>query len=780
VVPETVVERIATVDGVSQATGEISGYAQLVGSDGAALGGGDLYNAPEGRSLDWSAEGAIVAGRLPAGGDEVVVDRFNAEREQFTVGDEVEVVTGTGRAESFAVVGIIDLPDRRGAPTVGFDLPTAQTVLGRGPAEFDLVNVGVVDGANSETVGDHVSEAAGRGYEVVTSNELAGERGSDSRGELGYLTGLLLFIGFLALIIGGLIIRNTFTILVAQRTRELALLRCIGASPSQVRRAVLIEAGIVGIVGSAIGILVGIGLSRVLGAAIDSWGALSDLPAPTMRVTAWIVAVAIGVGLAATLLSALAPARRATRVAPVAALRDDPTGPDEKASRRRRAVGAAVVVLAVGSVVIGVANGSGTQVAVGALLSLVALEAVGSALTRPLARLIGVPLTAAFGVSGTLARQNARRNPRRTAATATALTIGVALSAFLAVWAESQKVTDHRTFDEAFTADYRINVPATRFAGPISPELVERLEALPELDAVTAFHSPRGASAADPRPLAALLGNDVTAGDLAALGPGTVAISADVASRRDLEIGSVVMLELSAAAGSQPLTVVALFDSYMLDEGLVQYAGAASHSLNVSYLLSPVEFERLGGADTIGWIYGRTADGVTLADADAAIEEVIAESPQVELQDRHELRSQGDEGVDSGLRLFYGLLGLLIVISLFGIVNTLALSIIERVHEIGLLRAIGLDRTEVRSMVRAEAVLIAVFGTIVGLVLGIVFVWAMFATATPGSDLDLDLAIPVWQLAVVAAFAVVASVVAAILPSIQATRVDALRAISTL
>jgi putative ABC transport system permease protein len=156
VVPETVVERIATVDGVSQATGEISGYAQLVGSDGAALGGGDLYNAPEGRSLDWSAEGAIVAGRLPAGGDEVVVDRFNAEREQFTVGDEVEVVTGTGRAESFAVVGIIDLPDRRGAPTVGFDLPTAQTVLGRGPAEFDLVNVGVVDGANSETVGDHV------------------------------------------------------------------------------------------------------------------------------------------------------------------------------------------------------------------------------------------------------------------------------------------------------------------------------------------------------------------------------------------------------------------------------------------------------------------------------------------------------------------------------------------------------------------------------------------------------------------------------------------------
>jgi putative ABC transport system permease protein len=201
--------------------------------------------------------------------------------------------------------------------------------------------------------------------------------------------------------------------------------------------------------------------------------------------------------------------------------------------------------------------------------------------------------------------------------------------------------------------------------------------------------------------------------------------------------------------------------------------------MSIDFVLATEEFARLGGPETIGWIYGRVADDVGSDEADSAIETVLAEYPSTRLLDRDQLRTQGDRSIDAGLRIFYGVFAVIVVIALFGIVNTLTLSIIERVREIGLLRAVGLDPGDVRSMVRGESAIIAAFGTIVGVTLGIVFVWAMFSTASPGSDLDLDLAIPVVQLAAIGAFAVLAAVVAAIPPSIHASRVDVLEAITT-
>jgi putative ABC transport system permease protein len=779
VIPEEAVERIADVDGVRRATGAISGYAQLVGRDGEALGGSDLDNPPEGRSIDWSAQ--LVAGRLPNGPGEAVVDRVNAEREAFAVGDDVRIIDANGLLQTFTVAAIIDVPERRDEPTVGFDVATAQAVLSRSPGAFDTVNVEVADGTDPAGVADGVAAAAGGSYEVVTATELADQRVSGAREDLTYFTGLLLVSAGVALVVGGLIIRNTLSILVAQRTRELALLRCIGASPRQIRRSVLLEAAVVGAVGSAVGVVVGIGLSRAMRATFETFDVFEGLPRPTMQVTSWIVAVAVLGGLLATVCFGLAPALRATRVAPVAALRDVAADPEQPQSRRGRVRRVALVAVAVLALLAGAGSGSGALVAVAALLTLIALETVGAWLARPVARIVGVPLTALVGLPGRLARQNARRNPRRTAATAIALTIGVALSTFLAVWGESQKATDHSAFDAAFTADHRVDVPGTDFAGPISPDVADRLRALPELADVAAFHSPvnRSVTAADPPALTTLIGDDVTAGDLEELGTGTVAISSAEAARRDLSVGSTVEIELDDAAGPQQFRVAAVFDSYMLGDGLIEYDVTSSRSLSVDYILSPADFERFGGPATIGWIYGLAAADATLDEADAAIDGVLADYPSVQLHDRDQLRTQGDAGVDAGLRVFYGVFGLIIAIALFGIVNTLTLSIVERVHEVGLLRAIGLDPADVRSMVRAESIILAAFGVIIGVGLGIVFAWAMMSTATPGSDLDLDLIIPIWQLAIVTAVAVVAAVVAAIPPSIHASRVDVLRAITT-
>jgi putative ABC transport system permease protein len=777
-IPAAVVERLAAVDGVARATGAIAGYAQLLGGDGDALGGADLENPPEGRSLDWSAERQLVAGRLPAGPTQVAVDRINAETEGFAVGDDVTIVDGAGRTRAFTLTGILDLPDRRDEPVAGFDLATAQAVLGRPPGQFDIVHVDVVDGANPADVADRLATATDVSLDAATTESLADAELDTRRGELAYFSGLLLVAAGVALVVGGLIIRNTLAILIAQRNRELALLRCLGASPGQVRRSVLAEAAAMSAVASVIGVLGGIGVARAVRAAFESVDIFEGVPRTPMTVAPWIVAVGVIGGVLATMSFALGPARRASRVMPLAAMRAataDADPPSTPAARARRVV---LVAGALATLAAGVVTGSGILVAVSALLTLIALEAAGALLARPVARVVGVPLAAAAGLPARLARQNAMRNPRRTAATAIALSIGVGLTTFLAIWTESQKATDHRAFDDAFTADFRIDVPATDFTGPIAPHVADELVTRPELADVAAFRSPvdRSVTAAAPPALDALVGGDVVAGDIGQLGAGTVAVSADEAARVGAAVGSTVEVNVGDAAAR--LRVVAVFDSYLLSDGLIEYDVTSNRSSDLDYVLSPAELDRLGGPATIGWIYARTADGATTDEARDAIADALAGAPTVRVQDRDELRTQGDAGVDAGLVVFFGLFGLIVVIALFGLVNVLSLSIVERVREVGLLRAIGLDPADVRSMIRAESVILAAFGVIVGLGLGTVFVWAMLTTAAPGSDLDLDLTIPIGRLAVVAALAVGASLVAAVPPSIHASRVDVLRAVS--
>ena len=583
----------------------------------------------------------------------------------------------------------------------------------------------------------------------------------------------------IALVVGGLIIRNTFTILLAQRTRELALLRCLGASRTQVRRSVLAEALAVGLVASLAGVLLGAGLAVLLRNALESIGAFRNLPNPALHVAPWIVVVSCGVGVVVTVWSSLAPARRATRIAPVTALRDAVVLP--AVSRRRRLAGGAATVLAAATLAWAIAAESAGLVAVAAIMTLVALEVVGSVVANPMARAVGVPLTAVFGLPGKLARQNAMRNPRRTAASAMALTIGVALTAFLGIWADSQKTTDRQSFDASFDADFRLSVPGTGFSGAVSDELARRLEDVPELqrrDTVPCLqrrrrHGSRSGVARVPacrrrdrreplRPRPGDRRHQFRKGRPRRL-----------AGRRQRRCSADRVATPTTSPSSPSPTALCWTKSASSSGSAPARAAAPPRSV-----LHPTEFDRLGGPQHLGWIYGRVASGFTLDTAVAAIDRVVADYPSVELLDRDELRAQGDAGVDSGLRFFYGILCLLIVISLLGIVNTLALSIVERVREVGLLRAAGMERADVRSMIRVEAILIALIGVVVGLALGALFLWAMVSTAEPGSDLDLDISLPVTQLAALATFAVLAAVIAAIAPSFQASRIDVLRAIA--
>ena len=779
VVTDAVIERVRRLPGVLRADGVVVGYAQLIGEDGTPRPSPDLDQPPQGSSVGWAQEEALVAGRLPVADGEAVIDAVTATDETRTIGDTVQVVGADGAPVEFAVVGVLDIPQLRGAPRVGFDLATARIVLDRPAGEFDSLDIDAVADADPEALAGEVAAVVGPDAEVLTTADLAAEHAAEAGTDVGLFAGLLVAFGAVALVIGALIIRNTFTIVVGQRTRELALLRALGADRRQVRRSVLVEAALVGVAGSVLGIILGIVAARGLWIVMETFDAFGSLPAPSLAPAPWVVTVAGAVGLVVAVWSALAPARRASQVAPVAAMRAEAVEHDQ--GRARKGVLGTVLVLAAATmVVVGVTGSSGGLVAGGALLTLVGLQVLGPTVAGPAARFVGRPIAAGLGWTGRLARENAARSPRRTAATAMTLLIGVALTAFLGVWATSQKETAHVRFDEAFTADYRLDVPGTGFSGPIAPEVTTSLAALPQVGALSAFHSPTpdGVSASDPAGLPELLEDDVVAGDLSRLAEGMVAISAGLADERGWEIGDRVTLRVSDTPAQ--FTVAAVFDSAMLGpELLIEYAGNASRGDEITALLTPDDYVALGGDPNLGWIYALAAEGVDLDEATAAIEAAIADHPTVQLHDREELRVAGDARVDVGVRVFYGLIGLLVVISLFGIVNTLALSIAERVREIGLLRAIGMTRGGVRAMVSAEAVVIAALGASVGIVLGVVFCWAMFDTATPGSDLDLILTVPVLQLVAVAALSVVVGITAAVPPSIRAARVDISRALTT-
>ncbi|HEY2958817.1 MAG TPA: FtsX-like permease family protein [Actinomycetota bacterium] len=770
--PASAVDRLARLDGVGAAIGVVSGDAQLLGRDGHVVSGG---RAPLGRSIDASFTGDLRAGRVPAHAGEVVLDRATAQQQRFGIGDQVRVLV-SGEPRHATVVGILDareIPDA--VVLVGFDPTTARRLLAPGPGQVGYLEVRAA-GVGERELRDRVADALGPGYQAFTSGELAAERAHNASPSEGGNSQVFFVASVVALFVGMFLIRNTFTIVLASRTRELALLRCIGASRAQLRRSVLLQAAAVGALASLAGLLAGVALARGLGALLRSADeAVVDVIGPT-RVLPRTAVVALAVGVGTTVVSAWSPARRATRVPPVAALRGDVLALDRREGRARALAGAVLAAAGIGLVLAG-ALGDPVQSAylvAGVIGTALGVLVLGPVLARSLSRLLGVPVSRAAGVVGGLARGNAVRNPRRTSATVLPLVVGITLVTLLATLAAGTKASATAGLDRTLLADYRLAASGVGMHQPrISPRVAERLAGLPELAAVAAFRDANatvagqesGVTAIDPAQLGKVLSLEETSGALSDLTDGGIAVSHQAADGLNLAVGSPVTIR--TPRGRLDLTVRAIYDLSHLD-------AFARQQLPIGdFLVTTADYRRLAGEDGLTMVLAGRRDGVSPAAARAAIQRAIPDYPNVDIAGRTELWRRAAAAIDPALRLFYSLLGLAIVIALFGIVNTLALSVLERVRELGLLRAIGMDRRQVRAMIRWEAVLIAAIGAAIGLGLG------AFIGLAVSRDLDLPPTLPAGQLTLVAAAAITTGVLAAALPARRAAQIDVLGATST-
>ena len=773
-VPPDVVDRIADVDGVAAVEPSYSGFAQLVRPDGQPLGGQGPPTFGQDRPTLDALDDLEVTGRYPEAAGEVAIDAGAAEQLGAEVGDTVSVVVD-GPVEEAELVGIVDREAGFGGVTfVLLDDETAAQLYGQdGASEVSVLGE---EGVEADELRQRVAAALdGERYDAVTGSAAAQENQADLDTALGFFTtGLLVFAG-VSLLVGAIIIANTFTIIVAQRTRELALVRAIGAGRRQVLTSILLEALAVGLVGSAVGLVVGFALAAGLEALLSAVGA--ELPTQDLVLAPRTVVVSLVLGVVITVLSAVAPAVRATRVAPVEALRSVAAPPRPTASRLRLLLGVLLLVAGVATLAVGLFAGAGiVAVGGGALLVLLAVAFLGAVVAGPLARVLGAPVAALRGLPGTLARENASRNPRRTASTAAALMIGLGLVSFVLIFAASLRASVDQLLDEQFLADYQVS--SINFGS--YPTDVTR--AVADVDGVAAADgaalatvgvdgTARDALVFDPSALGTTIGMDASDGDYRELDAGSVLVADDVAQELSLGAGDQIEVAFSPDSGARSLRVAAVYDPDSLGFASAPFVlDRAAYEEEVGELPELATFVRLGERAGEG-VGERAGAGSVRGDLEAALEPY----PQVQLADIEDIRDQVSQGTTQLLSLVFGLLGLSIVIALLGITNTLALSVLERTRELGLLRAVGMDRSQTRVMVRWEAVIVAVLGALLGLAVGVLFGWlGVTALADEGFEV---FALPAGQLAIAVLAAGVAGVLAAILPARRASRIDVLRAL---
>ncbi|MBM7813658.1 putative ABC transport system permease protein [Saccharothrix algeriensis] len=702
----------------------------------------------------------LADGRFPRGAAEIAVDTRTAETAKLNVGKTVTLLGEGDRKHEYTLVGTYE----QGVGEVsvsGYDhvVLTPEALAAFDPSRLPYQVVGVAaEGFTQQQVADNVRKALGdTGYRVQTGEELTEEALRQISSQSAEFTTFLLAFAVIALVVAAMVIYNTFTILVAQRTRELALMRCVGASREQVFRGVLAEAFAMGFAASVIGLLGGLGVSALLQKLIGGIG-VGDAPPVRLPVTATTVLAAFGVGVVVTVLAAVLPARKATRVPPVAALRSQPDSSEEvsRTGRLRLVLAALLGLGGVGVVALGMRL-SGEELPVmvsggGTMLLLATAVVLGPLVVGPVNRVLGVVPRALFGVPAKLASANAGRNPKRTAATTAALMIGVTVVAMVTVVANSAKETANAQVDERLPADY--TVTSSVYGRPLPVELATRLAGVPEVaQAAPTTQLSDGAAlftGISRDAIGDLFRPKVRSGSLDDLREGTIALNAQYAEAKNLTVGSTTTI--TTDSGSEALEVVALITGQRLEDGVV--------TLETSARLDPDH----GGYDSI---MIKLRPGA--ADGRAAVERVTDTSPLAVIDSAAETKAQLNEQLDQVLAFVWALIGLAVVIALFGIANTLTLSVLERTRESALLRALGLTRGQLRLMLVVESVLMAVMGAAIGLVLGIGFGWVL-TTAMSSDSLGLAFAVPFGQIGTMLAAAVVAAVLAAALPARRAAR----------
>ena len=774
-IPDSLLADVAAIEGVAEVAGTVQARnVVIVDGEGNAI----RPQGPPTLGLNYSSRVFfVIEGRAP-GGHEFVVDATTALNNNLQVG-ETYTVNGPVRAGQFELVGIFNFgsPDTNtslGQTMSVFDNDTAQEFLGFGDQLMEIRVL--VDGrAEVEEVRSGIGAAIGDDYEVITQEIAAEEQTEQFQNVLNVFTAILLVFAFIAVFVSAFIINNTFQIVVTQRVREIGLWRAVGVTPKQVSRSIVVESAVVGLLSTAIGIGVGMAVSVLMRAIIRASG--FGLPSGPLVLSLRTVILAIVIGMGVTMVSSIVPAMRARRITPVAALAHD-YRIERSGGRRRVAVGGTVTAVGVVCLALGMAGvGSTTAVlaltGIGALVTFVGINVASPAIARPVVRVLGKPIQAVFGTPGKLARENAARNPRRTASTAGALMIGVTLMATTAVVGASVRNTVADALTDAVSADFFVRNDQSPFdpASGFPAQVVDDLDALDIIESVVGYRvafsgmsvggQSRDLVSADFGAVEDHLDGGVISGSIAAGDPLTgVALHVDPAEDLGVAVGDT--LEATFPDNETvTLTVAAIYtDAVIYGNWLIDNALWEQHLSRRDY--------------RFGTVVVAQADLVERGQA--AISEVVAGYPGVIAENRAEFREANESLVDSIFAVITVLLGLSFVIALVGITNTLALSVFERTREIGLLRAVGMTRRQLRRAVRWEAAIVATFGGLMGVVVGMILGVAG-SLATPDSFIT-TVDVPFGTLAIYVAAAGLAGLLAAVLPARRAGRMNILDAIA--
>jgi putative ABC transport system permease protein len=768
-ISESVIDEIRDVPGVEEAQGYVTGFAQLVGSDGEPLGN-SAQSAPTfgesdvpGPQSAWN----VVDGRRPGPG-ELMIDKGSSKAGRLRVGDTVTIVTqiGTHRLPLVGIAryGTADSP--MGATAAVLDLATAQQLLIGSDGQVDAVMVRGIDGVSQTDLTARIEPVLPTGSEVLTGKQITAETQSDFRQALGFFTTFLLVFAVIGLVVACFTIYNTFQIIISQRTREMALMRALGATRRQVLGGQLNEAILVGLAASGVGLAVGVLVARALKALMAAFGI--DFPGGGTVLTSRTVIAAIVVGTVVTVASAVLPSLRASRIPPIAAIRDlaiDASG----RSRRALMLGGAAMLAGLVAFVVGLAGSGIAWVGAGALLVFLGTFTLGPLIARPVSRVLGLPF-ARLGMSGELARENAMRNPKRTARTGSALMVGVALVVSITIIAASAKDWIRDVFGEQFSGDFVVAAETTGFGG-LSTQVADQLNALPEVAAASGVRTgfarlvDSGSDtmyvAIDPVTAATVFDVGMVSGSVGDLSDAGVFVHSGEASKRGVGVGDVV--EFGFLNGTTKELVVA--GIYTKDDLAGKYV--VTHTLH----------EQTGADQFDTSVFIAKKPGVDAAQAREAIRAVSDAYPNAKLRSRSEYVDAQSAQVDQLVNLMYGLLGLAVIIALISIANSMVLSIHERTRELGLLRAVGMTRRQTRTAISLEAVLIALLGAIVGLVVGLLFGWSISVTLRDEGFKAVG--VPVTPLIAITLLAVVGAVIASMRPAWRASRLDVLRAISS-
>ncbi|MEV0374081.1 ABC transporter permease [Streptomyces sp. NPDC050636] len=763
---QKLLDAAAKVPGAASATGTVSGFTAIADKNGKLIGdgfttrGGNHFPAEDGKDARYP----MRDGAAPKSADQFALDAHTADRAGYKVGDTVRIsVDGPVREQK--LTGIFTTDDgtvAAGGSLALFDTPTAQKLF-TAPGEFNEIDVKAAPGTSQSALKDAVDKILPKdGAETTTGKQLADEQAElIAKGMDGMKTFLLAFAG-IALFVGVFIIANTFTMLVAQRTKELALMRAVGASRRQVTRSVLIEAFVVGAVAAAAGLAAGIGIGAGLRALMNGTGA--KVPDGPLVVSPSTILASLLVGVVVTVLAAWLPGRRAAKIPPVAAMNSVHATATTKSLVVRNTIGALFAGAGAAGVLVATGMDDGkAMMGAGAVLLLIGVFILTPLLSRPLIA-VAAPVLRAFGISGKLARQNAVRNPRRTAATASALMVGLTLITGLTVIAGSVQKSIDKMATSSLKADYVISMASQT---PLSPDVAKKLGGLDEVTAASPLRNSPSRIGGGTEYLTGVSGKDFgkvtqldfTEGSVGGLSGERTIVDDATAKEKGWKTGSRFPVTFEDGRKGA-LTVSGIYQGNEMIKGIIlDNATLAPHQKHITDMQVMV----------------KTKDGATDATKDSLVK-ALGKNPAITVQDKKDVSDGIAQMFSLMLNMLYGLLAMAVIVAVLGVINTLAMSVFERSQEIGMLRAIGLDRRGIKRMVRLESLVISLFGGVLGIGLGVFFGWAA-GELIGGSLATYELVLPWGRMGIFLALAVVVGVLAALWPARRAAKLNMLEAI---